>query len=312
MIHQNTEGSARPALGLGQADQETPPVLRAALPHASASAPASDAEQPAEAALPQPSSVPAGVFHFGCKRPVQISEAAMSMGRKLVEKGHWGLVRTENLVASASTPDLQHAEGRPATSSIPEEPGQYQTSLQHAEGKSYGTEEVMHCQTRLQREEHGAGKGAEAEEPQQPQEGTSPEAACSAHSVPAALMQPGVAESEPSEQHVARGNSVRGQASDRERDQVSVHQSDQAPRSPEHSACPKHGAFLSSAGIAMSSWGESQLLALPSLAQHREEDHQHAAEADLPLQIPQVMLDTPPGQSCADLWCVSTDIAMCA
>ena len=285
--HQHsTAGRPTAAAGPEQLDQHSAPN-QAAFSHASVVNPDSSAEQPAEAALPQPSSVPAGVFHFGCKRPVQISKAALSVGRKLAEKGHWGLVRIADLAASASTPDLYHAEGPQGNSLQAEGPAQNQTgrqSLSRTERESSKTEDA-------------AGNMGELEQVTHQQNRPAPEAACFAHSVLAASLQEEVAEPDPSGQHVAIGGSMPGQASGSLGNLASLCQSDLAPGSPDHSACPEPGAFLGSAGIAMSSWGESQLLALPSLAQHREDDQQYAAEADLPVQIPQVILASPPGRA---------------
>ena len=264
--------------------------------------PESGAEQPAKAALPQPSNVPAGVFHFGCKRPVQISEAALSVGRKLAEKGQWGLIRMAEQAASAMPPDLQHAEGRQGTSLQAEEPVYHQPRLHPlspAERRPSETEGATHCHNSVERGENGAGNAAEPEQVTHWPERPAPEAACYAPSVLAASLQGDLVEPDSSKQHVTKGGSMTGhvQASGSPGDQASLHQSDQAPGSPDHSACPEPGAFLGSAGIAMSSWGESQLLALPSLAQHAEDDQQRAVEADSPVQVPQVMLASPPGST---------------
>ena len=270
-----------------------------------------------------------GVFHFGCKRPVQISEAALSVGRKLAEKGQWGLVRIADLATSEPTPDLQHAAGGRGISLQAEEPAHRQSRLHapsHAGRREASeTERAMHCQNSVQRGETGAADVAEPKEVMhwqnsvqrgetgaadvaEPKEvmpwqnGPALEAACSARSVPAASMQGELAEPEPPEQHFTRDTRLPDQASGSPRDQASLDQSGQAPGSPDQSAYPEPGAFLGSAGIAMSSWGESQLLALPSLAQHREDNQQPIAHADSPVQSPQVVLASPPGstlQTCA-------------
>lgn len=296
----STEGRATAAAEPEQLDQYSAPI-QAGFSHASVVGPDSGAEQPVEAALPQPSNVPAGVFHFGCKRPVQISEAALSVGRKLAEKGQWGLVRMADLATSAPTPDLQHAAGGRGIPLQNEEPAHRQSRLHapsHAERREASeTERAMHSQNNVQRGETGAADVAEPKEVMHWQNGPAREAACLARSVPAASMQGELAEPEPSEQHFTRNSSMPDQASGSPRDQAALDQFDQAPGSPDHSACPEPGAFLGSAGIAMSSWGESQLLALPSLAQHREDNQQPIAHADSPAQSPQVVLASPPGST---------------
>jgi hypothetical protein len=67
-------------------------------------------------------------------------------------------------------------------------------------------------------------------------------------------------------------------------------QPDQAPEDTEQTAPSRQGPFLGSAGIVMSSWGESQVMALPSLGQfeqngqdgqeghHGQEDNHHVQE----------------------------------
>ena len=47
-------------------------------------------------------------------------------------------------------------------------------------------------------------------------------------------------------------------------------QSEQAPEGAEQVACSGQGPFLGSAGIVMSSWGESQVMALPSSGQFEQ------------------------------------------
>ncbi len=280
----STGATVATAAGAEQPDQYTAPYQEG-FRHALVVEPDSGAEQPAEAALPQPSSVPAGVFHFGCKRPVQISEAALSVGRKLVEKGQWGLVRGADLAASAAAPDLHPAEGGARALSEAEYPQHWHTGVPRADGRVLEPDEALHCQKPLQHEGAGAGH---LSKPQEVTHHLDVPLLKAARSVPAASLQAGLAEPKLLEQHVSRAGSEPGQASGGQPDQGRVRQPDQAPSSPDHSACPEHGGFLGSAGIAMSSWGESQVLALPSLAEHREEDHQPSAEADLRTLVPKV------------------------
>lgn len=66
--------------------------------------------------LPQPSSVPAGVFHFGCKQPVHISSAALQMGQQIM-----GSVLHADSDATASDHELMQQEGSSAAAAEPEE-----------------------------------------------------------------------------------------------------------------------------------------------------------------------------------------------
>ncbi len=294
--HAEASHASHDALGPGKSS-----ALAAVIGHSSI--PASGAEHADEIILLQPSNVPAGVFLFGCKRPVQVSGAALAIGRKLAEKNQWGPGQMAHLAAAAPDSDLQQEEYRAGANSEPKDMMQHQNNqpadaacnarsvpsdAMHGSSAEPGYFERIHIRDSSQPDPASEGQPKQASEHSQhllTGSGWQADQACEG--------QPSLAL-----QHTqAGGGSQHDQACDSQPDMAPAIQPDEARddqpdlayqqlpdqvlSSPEQAVCSGQGAYIGSAGVIMSSWGESQLMALPSLAQYNEEDEQHDAEADL-------------------------------
>ena len=203
-----------------------------------------------------------------CRRPVSTSSDALNIGRQWRDMA---LANDEDAAAS-SPPFEQQGSRAPHVSKSLE-------GLHHQD--SPGTDAAIFAPPIPP--QAAVGCSAEPDWPQQQHAGYSHrlgmQSADAAPGAPSELPQNlrGIA-AEPAapEQHFAGSNS----------------KPDQAPEGAEQVAPSGQGPFLGSAGIVMSSWGESQVMALPSLGQieqngqeghHGQQDNHHVQEESHPV-----------------------------